>query len=136
MARPRTAKGRARETAARLAVEYPGTARELCALQHDNPYQLLVATILSAQTTDERVNQVTPALFTRYPTPADLAAADPAELEPLVRSTGFFRSKTRSLMGMARALVERHGGEVPVDLDDLDALPGVGRKTGNVVRSV
>ena len=95
-----------------------------------------MATILSAQTTDERVNQVTPAVFARYATAADLAAADPAELEALVRSTGFFRSKTRSLIGMARALVDRHDGEVPVDLDDLDALPGVGRKTGNVVRSV
>ena len=136
VSRPRTPRGRARETVARLAGEYPGTARELCALRHEGAFQLLVATILSAQTTDERVNQVTPAVFARYPTPADLGAADPAELEELVRSTGFFRSKTRSLIGMARALVERHGGEVPVDLDDLDALPGVGRKTGNVVRSV
>ena len=126
MARPRTPKGRARETAARLAEEYPGTAKELCALVHDNPFQLLVATILSAQTTDDRVNMVTPALFARYPTPADLAAADPGELEVLIHSTGFFRSKTRSLIGMAGALVERFGGEVPAAIEDLVTLPGVG----------
>src|SRR5437879_9859515 len=110
MAKPRSPKGRARVVLERLCDEYPGTARELCALRHDGPFQLLVATILSAQTTDERVNQVTPALFARFPTAADLAAADPAELEELVRSTGFFRSKTRSLIGMAGALVERRGG--------------------------
>jgi endonuclease-3 len=136
MGKPRTAKGRARETAARLAVEYPGTPKELCALNHDNPFQLLIATILSAQATDERVNLVTPALFARYPTPPDLAGADQSELEHLIQSTGFFRSKARSLIGMARALVERYGGEVPVALDDLVTLPGVGRKTANVVRSV
>jgi endonuclease-3 len=136
MTRPRTPKGRARETAARLAAEYPGTAKELCALQHDNPFQLLVATILSAQSTDTRVNMVTPALFARYPTPEDLAAADPAEVEKLIASTGFFRAKTRSLIGMATALVERYGGEVPVAIEDLVTLPGVGRKTANVVRSV
>jgi endonuclease-3 len=134
--RPRSPKGRARVVADRLAIEYPGTAPELCALHHSNPFELLVATILSAQTTDERVNMVTPALFAKYPTPADLAAADPAELEDLVRSTGFFRSKARSLRGMAAALVERFGGEVPRRLSDLVTLPGVGRKTGNVVRSV
>jgi endonuclease III len=136
MAIPRTPKGRARETAARLAVEYPGTATELCALRHDNPFQLLVATILSAQTTDERVNQVTPALFARYPTPADLAAADPGDVEHLIHATGFFRAKTRSIIGMSAALVERYGGEVPVDMADLTSLPGVGRKTANVIRSV
>ena len=136
MARPRTPKGRARETAARLAAEYPGTAAELCALVHDSPYELLVATILSAQTTDERVNQVTPALFARYPTPAELAGAEPAELERLIHSTGFFRSKARSLMGMARAIEERFGGEVPAAMEDLVTIPGVGRKTANVVRSV
>ena len=108
MTRPRTPRGRAREAATRLATEYPGTARELCALRHEGPFQLLVATILSAQTTDERVNQVTPAVFARFPTAADLAAADPAELEELVRSTGFFRSKTRSLIGMAGALTKRN----------------------------
>ncbi|HVF13253.1 MAG TPA: endonuclease III [Acidimicrobiales bacterium] len=136
MPRPRTPKGRARETVARLAEEYPGDERDLCALAHDNPFQLLVATILSAQTTDENVNRATPALFARYPTPADLAAADPEELERLVHSTGFFRSKSRSLMGMAAALEERFGGEVPIAMADLVTLPGVGRKTANVVRSV
>jgi endonuclease-3 len=120
----------------RLAEEYPGTAKELCALDHSNPYELLVATILSAQTTDERVNMVTPAVFAKYPRPADLAAADPAELETIIQSTGFFRNKTRSLIGMASALVDRFGGEVPHKLSDLVTLPGVGRKTGNVVRSV
>lgn len=136
MARPRTPKGRARETAARLAGEYPGDARSLCALRHRNPYELAVATILSAQCTDERVNQVTPAVFARYPTPDALAAADPAELEELIRPTGFFRNKTRSLLGMAGAVVERFGGEVPSAMEDLVTLPGMGRKTANVIRSV
>jgi endonuclease-3 len=103
---------------------------------HDNPFQLLVATILSAQTTDERVNLVTPALFAAYPTPADLAAADPADVERLINPTGFFRAKTRSLLGMAAAVDERFGGEVPPRMEDLVTLPGVGRKTANVVRSV
>jgi endonuclease-3 len=120
----------------RLAEEYPGDARELCALVHDNPYQLLAATILSAQTTDEAVNSVTPALFGRYPTPGDLAAADPQEVEALIHPTGFFRAKTRSLLGMAAALEERFGGEVPTAMADLVTIPGVGRKTANVVRSV
>jgi endonuclease-3 len=136
MGKPRSPKGRAREAAARLAVEYPGTAKELCALRHDNPFQLLVATILSAQSTDAIVNQVTPTLFARYPTPADLAAADPAEVEAIIKPTGFFRAKTRSIIGMAAALVERFGGEVPADMDALTSLPGVGRKTANVVLSV
>ena len=136
MARPRSPKGRARLTADRLALEYPGTAKELCALHHDNPFQLLTATILSAQTTDERVNMVTPALFAAYPTPADLAVADPAVVEELIHTTGFFRNKTKSIIGMATALVDRFDGEVPTRLSDLDSLPGVGRKTGNVVRSV
>ena len=136
MGRPRTPKGRARVTASRLAGEYPGSATELCALRHAGPFQLLVATILSAQTTDERVNQVTPALFERYPTPADLARADPDEVEGLIRPTGFFRAKTRSLLAMAADLDRRHGGEVPSAMADLVALPGVGRKTANVVRSV
>jgi endonuclease-3 len=134
--RPRTPKGRARETATRLADEYPGTAEELCALNHSNPFQLLVATILSAQTTDERVNMVTPAVFARYPTPADLAAAEPRELEELVKTTGFFRSKTKNLIGMAAGVHRRFGDEVPRDMEDLVSLPGVGRKTANVVRSV
>jgi endonuclease III len=136
MAKPRTPSGRARETAARLAPEYPGSARDLCALRHDDPFQLLVATILSAQTTDERVNQVTPALFARFATPSELAIADPGDVEQLIRPTGFFRAKTRSVIGMATALVERYGGEVPVKLEDLTTLPGVGRKTANVIRSV
>jgi endonuclease-3 len=136
MARPRGAKQRAAEVVKRLAEEYPGTAKELCALRHSNPYQLLVATILSAQSTDEIVNKVTPAVFARYPTPADLAHANPEELEQIIHPTGFFRSKTRSLIGMARALEEGFGGEVPRELEDLVTLPGVGRKTANVIRSV
>jgi endonuclease-3 len=97
---------------------------------------LLAATILSAQCTDARVNEVTPVLFARYPTPADLAEADPAELEEIIRSTGFFRSKAKSLIGMASGLVDRFDGEVPGRMDELTSLPGVGRKTANVVRSV
>jgi endonuclease III len=136
VARPRTAAGRARTTNDRLALLYPGTATELCALEHVGPFQLLVATILSAQCTDQRVNLTTPALFARYPDPWSLAAADPAELEALIRSTGFFRAKARNLIGMANALVDRFGGEVPSRMADLVTLPGVGRKTANVVRSV
>ena len=136
MGRPRTPKGRARGVIAILAEEYPGDAKELCALVHADPFQLLAATILSAQTTDEAVNSVTRALFARYPTPADLAAADPEEVERLIHPTGFFRAKTRSLLGMAAALEERYGGEVPTAMEDLVTIPGVGRKTANVVRSV
>lgn len=136
MARPRTPKGRAAETVRRLEDIYPGSVRDLCELDFETPFQLLVATVLSAQTTDVRVNSVTPAVFKRYPTAADLAAADPAELEELIRSTGFFRSKARSLMGLARELDQRFGGEVPETLEDLVTLPGVGRKTANVIRSV
>ena len=121
---------------ARLADEYPGDERALCALVHDGPFQLLVATILSAQTTDERVNSVTPTLFAAYPTAADLAAADPADVERIIHPTGFFRAKTRSLVAMAGALEKDHGGDVPSRMDDLVRLPGVGRKTANVVRSV
>jgi endonuclease-3 len=133
MARPRGAKQRAEITRERLAQEYPGAE---CALVHDNPFQLLTATILSAQTTDENVNKVTPALFTKYPTPSDLAHANPDDVEQLVFPTGFYRSKTKSLLGMARTLEEEFDGEVPTELEDLVRLPGVGRKTGNVVRSV
>jgi endonuclease-3 len=132
VAKPRTVKGRAREVARRLAGEYPAE----CALVHRNPYELVVATILSAQCTDERVNMVTPEVFRRWPTPADLAKADPAEVESVIMTTGFFRNKTRSLIGMAQALEERFDGEVPTKLEDLVTLPGVGRKTGNVIRSV
>jgi endonuclease-3 len=134
--RPRSPKGRARLVLERLAHEYPGTAKELCELDHANPFQLLVATIMSAQTTDVNVNKVTPALFARFPTPEDLAGADLGEVEQLIHSTGFFRSKAKSIVGMAGALVERFDGEVPTKLSDLVTLPGVGRKTGNVVRSV
>jgi endonuclease-3 len=134
--RPRTPAGRARRTLERLAGEYPGTARELCALQHRNPFELLAATILSAQCTDERVNMVTPVLFARYPTAEDLAMAQPLEVEEIIRSTGFYKNKTKSLLGMAQGVVERFGGEVPSRMEDLVTLPGVGRKTANVVRSV
>jgi len=123
-------------TRERLALEYPGTAANLCALHHDSPFQLLAATILSAQSTDETVNKVTPELFARYPTPAELADANPAELEVVIHSSGFFRSKTKSLLGMARRVEEQFDGQVPTDLEDLVTLPGVGRKTANVVRSV
>jgi endonuclease III len=132
-AKPRSPKGRAKVIHERLAGEYTGV---LCELDHTNPFELLSATILSAQTTDARVNMVTPALFARYPTAADLAGANPTELEEIIRSTGFFNAKARSLMGMANGLLERYDGEVPTELDDLVTLPGVGRKTANVVRSV
>jgi endonuclease-3 len=121
---------RVEEILRRLHAEYPDAK---CSLDFVNPYQLLVATILSAQCTDERVNMVTPALFRRFPGPEDLAGARPEELEELIRSTGFFRNKTRSLLGMANAVVERHGGRVPETMDALVKLPGVGRKTANVV---
>ncbi|MEV5241464.1 endonuclease III [Streptomyces cinnamoneus] len=102
-------------------------------LDFENPFQLLVATVLSAQTTDLRVNQTTPALFAAYPTPEDMAAADPETLEQLIRPTGFFRAKAKSLIGLSAALRDRFGGEVPGRLQDLVTLPGVGRKTANVV---
>lgn len=136
MSSPRTVRGRARAVAARLADEYPGSATTLCALRHNGPFELLVATILSAQSTDERVNMVTPALFAAFATPEALAAAPPEAVEELIFSTGFFRAKARSLRGMARAVVDRFGGEVPSAMEDLTTLPGVGRKTANVVRSV
>jgi endonuclease-3 len=136
MARPRGAKARAAIVAERLAEEYPGSANDLCALEHDSPFQLLVATILSAQCTDEMVNKVTPAVFERYPTPTDLAEAKPADVEQLIHATGFFRQKTKSLIGMATTLEDRFDGDVPTELEDLVTLPGVGRKTGNVIRSV
>jgi endonuclease-3 len=120
----------AREVLRRLKKAYPDAT---CALEHRTPFELLVATILSAQCTDVRVNMVTPALFAKYPTARSLAEADQAEVEELIRSTGFFRNKARNLIGMAGALVERHGGEVPADMEALRVLPGVGRKTANVV---
>jgi endonuclease III len=133
VARPRGAQARATAVVEILRGLYPEVKS---ALDHSNAYELLAATILSAQTTDERVNMVTPTLFAKYPTPADLAAADPDEVETIIQSTGFFRSKTKSLLGMAQAVVAHFDGEVPDALDDLVTLPGVGRKTGNVVRSV
>jgi endonuclease III len=136
MARPRSPAGRARTANARLAEQFPGTAEELCALDHDGPFQLLAATILSAQCTDERVNMTTPALFARYPDAPTMAIADLDEVEAIVRPTGFFRSKSANLVGMAAAIVDRFGGEVPSAMADLVTLPGVGRKTANVVRSV
>jgi endonuclease-3 len=114
----------------RLESQHPDADTEL---DFSTPFELLVATILSAQCTDERVNQVTPTLFSHYPDAASLATAEPAAIEPIIQSTGFFRMKSRNLVHMARALVERHGGDVPADMDALLALPGVGRKTANVV---
>ena len=114
----------------RLLTRYPDAH---CALDFRNAFELLCATILSAQCTDKRVNLVTPELFRRYPTPAALAAADPAEVEEIIKSTGFFRAKTKSLIGMATAVDERHGGAIPATMNDLVKLPGVGRKTANVV---
>ena len=113
-----------------LAVAYPDAR---CELDFDNPFQLLVATVLSAQTTDKRVNLVRPRLFAAYPDPAAMAAADRAELEAIIQPTGFFRAKSESLLKLSAALCERYGGEVPGRLEDLVTLPGVGRKTANVV---
>ncbi|MFD5915221.1 endonuclease III [Kitasatospora sp. NPDC058201] len=121
---------RARRINRELAELYPYAHPEL---DFDNPFELLVATVLSAQTTDLRVNQTTPALFAKYPSPEDMAAADPAELEEIIRPTGFFRNKARSLIGLSIALRDEFGGEVPGRLEDLVTLPGVGRKTANVV---
>lgn len=114
----------------RLAAAYPAAH---CALDHRNAYELLAATILSAQCTDKRVNMVTPALFERYPTPAALAAAKQEDVEEIIKSTGFFRNKAKNLVAMATALVDLHGGDVPADMEALVKLPGVGRKTANVV---
>ena len=125
MARPRGAKQRSRRSCSsgwRASIR--ATPRRCARCVHDSPFQLLVATILSAQTTDEMVNKVTPALFARYPTPADLAHADPGDVEVLIHPTGFFRQKTKSIIGMAQALEERFDGEVPTELDDLVTLPG------------
>ncbi len=119
-----------REIFDRLDAQHPGADTEL---HFRNAFELLAATMLSAQCTDARVNQVTPALFARYPDARALAAATPDELEPLIQSTGFFRVKARNLQAMAAELVARHGGRVPADMDALTALPGVGRKTANVV---
>jgi endonuclease-3 len=114
----------------RLSAEYPDAH---CALDFRNPYELLVATILSAQCTDKRVNMVTPALFAKYPNARALSAAVPAELSEMIKSTGFYNNKTKNLLGMAVGVVEKHGGEIPGTMDELHSLPGVGRKTANVV---
>ncbi len=127
---PQALTRRARRIARELAVLHPDAH---CELDFRTPLELLVATILSAQCTDKRVNEVTPALFRRYPDAQAYAAADREDLEALIRPTGFFRNKATSLIGLGAALVERHGGQVPPRLDDLVKLPGVGRKTANVV---
>jgi endonuclease-3 len=123
-------RARARKILRALERTYPDAT---IALKFTSPFELLVATILSAQCTDERVNMVTPGLFGRYPTARHLASADPSRLEDEIRSTGFFRAKARALLGMARAVLERHGGDVPRSREALTALPGVGLKTANVV---
>jgi endonuclease-3 len=123
-------RARVRKIVARLEREYPDAT---CALHHTSALELVVATILSAQCTDARVNMVTPLLFAKYRTSRDYATADPRVLEREIQSTGFFRNKTKSIIGMAQALVERHSGEVPDTMEALTALPGVGRKTANVI---
>lgn len=126
----RPARVRAPEIYDRLATAYPDAK---CALDFETPFQLLVATILSAQCTDKRVNMVTPALFAAYPSPADLAAAKPEAVQELIKPTGFFRNKTKSLLGVSDALDTKHGGAVPQTMEELVQLPGVGRKTANVI---
>lgn len=123
-------RGRARAVLSRLAVRYPTAST---ALEYQSPWQLLVVTVLSAQTTDENVNRVAPALFSRYPTSGDLAEARPEDVEELVFSTGFYRQKTRSIIELSQDIEERHGGVVPASLDELVELRGVGRKTASVV---
>jgi endonuclease-3 len=123
----------AQATLARLRGQHPDAH---CELDHRSPFQLLVSTVLSAQTTDVNVNKATPTLFARWPTPEALAKADPAEVEKVIGSLGFFRQKTKSIVGLSKRLVEEHGGEVPPHLDALVKLPGVGRKTANVVLGV
>src|SRR5688572_24684940 len=126
----RTAPDRAAAIVALLKREYPDVE---CALVHDSPFQLLIATILSAQCTDERVNIVTKDLFAKWPTPQALAALPTAKLEKAIQSAGFFRMKAKNIQGCCRQLIEKHGGEVPQTLEELVQLPGVGRKTANVV---
>jgi endonuclease-3 len=129
---PRGARERALLTVRRLDELYPAVTE----LDHHDAFQLTIATILSAQTTDKMVNSITPELFQRYPTAADLAAADPSDVERIIKPTGFFRAKTRSIISCARAIVERFGGEVPGRMEDLVTLPGIGRKTANVILGV
>jgi endonuclease-3 len=131
---PRIAKGALGPHAAEIFSRLKGAHPDAhCELDHETPLQLLMATILSAQCTDKRVNMVTPLLFKTYPTAQSLADAEPERLEELIRSTGFFRNKAKSLIGLGKALVERHSGEVPGSMDALVKLPGVGRKTANVI---
>lgn len=131
--RAKRAPSLAPRTLARLAEQHP-TAH--CELNHRSPFELIVSVILSAQTTDVGVNKATPKLFARFPDPASLAAVEPREVEPYVSTLGFFRMKSKALVGLARALVERHGGQVPRSMEELVKLPGVGRKTANVVLGV
>ena len=132
MGKPRSPNGRARAVHERLKSEYEA----ICELDHDSPFELLVATILSAQCTDARVNKTTPALFNRYPSPFELAAADQMDLEKIVHPTGFYKSKAKNLLKMANQLLDDHEGVVPKELAELVSLGGVGRKTANVIRSV
>jgi endonuclease-3 len=129
---PRGARTRARLTYERLRDRY----RAVTELSHEDPFQLVIATILSAQTTDRSVNQVTPELFRRYPTAADLAAADPAVVQRLIKATGFFRLKTQRIIAASRKILELFGGEVPASMDELVKVPGIGRKTANVILGV
>ena len=129
---PRGARTRALLSCERLRDLYPAVTE----LAHTDPFQLLIATILSAQTTDKSVNLITPTLFERYPTAVDLAAADPAVVEQIIKPTGFFRTKTRRIIDASRKLVELYGGEVPPQMEDLVTLPGIGRKTANVILGV
>jgi endonuclease III len=129
---PRGARQRALLTVERLRELYPAVTE----LDHRNPFEMTISTILSAQTTDRAVNSITPALFERYPTAVDLAAADPADVERIIKPTGFFRAKSRAIISCARALVDRFGGEVPGRMEDLVTLPGIGRKTANVILGV
>ena len=133
MARPRTAQGRCKRTHQELKVEYPDAE---CELEFKNSFELLAATILSAQATDVSVNKATPALFKRFPSPEELSVADIEEVETYINSIGLFRSKAKNLVGMAQRLVDQFDSQVPESMSDLISLPGVGRKTANVVRSV
>lgn len=132
MPRPRGYKQRIDTVIERLTELYPAVH---CALDHKNPYELLVATILSAQCTDVRVNMVTPAFFEKYPSAQDLAQAEIQTVEKLIQSTGFYRNKAKNLIGMAQAVISRFGGEIPKSREDLVTLPGTGRKTANVIRA-
>lgn len=133
MTRPRGYKERTLEINLRLKMHYPVVK---CALDHENAFQLLVATILSAQCTDVRVNIVTPALFNKFPTVQEMASASQTEVETLIASTGFFRNKAKNIIAMSQRVISEFGGEIPSEMDDLVSLPGTGRKTANVIRHV